>query len=105
MIEFRWVDLALLVLSILIGVLVIVPRPESKSPLILIDDAAGYYACLERGCWNRARVQISFADLAAFTKTDEKQLRAGNPQVHGDIVHAGDEIRISHAMAAPKSDH
>jgi hypothetical protein len=106
MIEFRWVDLAVLALSILVGILVLAPHPpESKAVLIMIDDTQSYFACLERGCWNRVRADISFADLAAFTKTDERQLRTGNPQIHGDTVHAGDAIRISEAMTAQKGDH
>lgn len=105
MIEFRWVDAAMLALSILVGIVVLAPHPESKAALIMIDDTRSYFSCLERGCWNRVRADISFADLAALTKTDERQLRAGNPQIHGDLVHAGDEIRISQAMTAEKGDH
>jgi hypothetical protein len=105
MFEFRWVDAALLALSVLVAILVLAPHPESKAPLVMIDDTRSYFACLERGCWNRVRADISFPDLAAFTKTDERQLRAGNPQIHGDTVHGGDEVRISEAMTAQKGDH
>ncbi len=98
--RFRSVDVAVLVLSVALGVLTIWPHPESKAALIMIDDARSYFACLDRGCWNRVRADISFADLAAFTRTDEGRLRAGNPQIHGDTVHTGDEIRISDAMRA-----
>ena len=73
--------------------------PESHAALIPIDDAS-YFACIERGCWNRVRRDMSWSEVAADTQTNEQRLRDGNPQLHGDRLHAGDQIRISQSMQA-----
>lgn len=97
----RVVDVTVMVLAITIGILVVRPHPESRSLLLNVDDA-DYFACQQRGCWNRVRTDVSWQALAAYTKTDQIRLREGNPQIHGDAVHAGDQIRISESM---KADH
>lgn len=93
----RLVDVTVMVLAITIGILVV--RPHPRSLLLNIDDA-DYFACQQRGCWNRVRTDLSWQALAAHTKTDQIRLREGNPQIHGDTIHAGDQIRISEPMKA-----
>lgn len=95
------VDVTIMALAITIGWLVVWPRSESQSLLINIDDG-DYFECMQRGCWNRVGTDVSWQALAAYTKTDQVRLREGNPQIHGDAVHAGDQIRISESM---KADH
>jgi hypothetical protein len=98
---FRWVGRALVALSILVAIAIFVPAnfplPESKSPLAPIGPA--YFACLDQGCWNRVRTDISWGDLADRVGADQTRLKAGNPQVVGDTVRAGEVVRIQADMA------
>lgn len=97
----RIVDVTIMTLAITIGSLVVWPRSESQSLLINVDDG-DFFECMQRGCWNRVRTDVSWQALSAYTKTDQIRLREGNPQIHGEAVHAGDQIRISESM---KADH
>lgn len=98
---FPWTSLAIVSLSLLSAVLFFVPhlfpRPDSQAVLLPVD-ATTHFKCIEQGCWNRVRADSSWSDLAANAGVDEARLRSGNPQVHGEIVHAGDLIRIKANM-------
>jgi hypothetical protein len=97
----RLVDVTVMALAITIGTLVVWPRSESQSLLIHTDDG-DYFECMPRGCWNRVRTDVSWQALAAYTKADQTRLREGNPQIHGDVVHAGDQILIGDSMKADR---
>lgn len=97
---FRWVSRSLVAMSLLCSVLLLLlllPSQESTALLIPVDQQS-HFKCLSDGCWNRVRAETTLAEIATRTNTDERLLREGNPHIRGDIVHRGDEIRISEAM-------
>ena len=98
---FQWVSRSLVALSLLCVVLLLFAARESTALLVKVDQRT-FFECLPEGCWSRVTAETTLAELAKTTHTDERLLREGNPHIRSDVVHAGDEIRISDAMRAPR---
>lgn len=96
----RWVCRGLFAMSTLCAVLLLLlllPRPEPGSLLVPIDGRM-LFACIEDGCWHRVAIETSFAEVAQASGCDQDRLRAGNPQIVGDTIRRGAQIRISSSM-------
>ncbi|AHY52459.1 hypothetical protein BJS_08969 [Bradyrhizobium japonicum SEMIA 5079] len=86
----------------LLGVALLLFATRESTALLIKVDQRTFFECLPEGCWSRVTAETSLAELAKRTHTDEKLLREGNPHIRGDVVHAGDEIRISDSMRAAR---